>query len=432
MRYMGVVMLLKVLAVSGWAALSVLSAASAQSLAGPAETPPPSFKGSQYVDSRGCVFLRAGIGGRVTWVPRISRSRKALCGQSPAEAAREVAVVAPAVQPTPPVTKLRNTVTQSSKTYGNAPMETIASLPRTPVRVAPRVVAKPAPQKVAVPPVVAAPRPAQPSARLNSNCPASSPYGARVTLTDGRNSLLCSADPRFDVRAAAARVSAAPVQKARTAPQPVPKTQIGRAPVPQPKAATMGAGYKCPPNAPVAKRFAIRGGGSTVMCTTTGGGIENATPPLALGQRSDLAIPKGYRKAWNDDRLNPLRGNRTALGQAQQDQVWTRDVPAQLVARVAPTQTTKRSVNATSTSNAPRNAVRGGYYVQIGTFGEPANAARSAASLRGLGLPVAKSRINSKGRRLQVVMVGPFGDTRSANAALSTARRSGFGDAFIR
>lgn len=409
---MGVVMLFKVFAVAGWAAVSVISSASAQSLGGPAEAPPASFKGAQYVDSRGCVFLRAGIGGRVTWVPRISRNRQALCGQSPAAAAREVAVAAPTPAPAPPAPK-------SSATYTAAPMETIASLPRTQARAAPRVMAKPTP--AARVPVVATP---QPSPRRSSGgvqvqkaCPASSPYGARVTLTDGRRSLICSSDPGFDVQSAAARV-----QGARPA--------VAAAPAPAYHSKTAAAGYKCPASAPVARRYDVRGGGSTVMCTTAAGGIETATPPLALGARTEMVVPKGYRKAFKDDRFNPNRGLGTARGQAQQDQVWTRDVPAQLVARGAAAQRMTRT--ATSTSNAPRAATAGGYYVQVGTFGEAANAARSASRLQGLGLPVAKSRITSKGRNMQIVMAGPFGDAGAANAALSKARRLGFGDAFIR
>jgi cell division septation protein DedD len=251
-------------------------------------------------------------------------------------------------------------------------------------------------------------------------------------MADGRRSLICSADANFDVRAAANRA-----QLARNAPQPTvrpapqqaaPKAQA------KPAVAVAASGYKCPASAPVARRFAIRGGGSTVMCTTANGGMDGATPPLALGDRSDMVVPKGYRKAWTDGRLNPNRAKGTAMGQAQQDQIWTRDVPAQLVATAKGRKVVTPKAYVTSTSNAPRQTkpASGRYFVQVGTFGEPANVNRTTARLQGLGLPVAKSRITSKGRNLHIVMAGPFADAGSAKAALSKARRSGFGDAFIR
>lgn len=49
----------------------------------PAEFPPASYQAGQYVDSRGCVYIRAGISGNVTWVPRVDRRRRQICGNKP-------------------------------------------------------------------------------------------------------------------------------------------------------------------------------------------------------------------------------------------------------------------------------------------------------------------------------------------------------------
>ncbi|MFC4671239.1 hypothetical protein ACFO5X_21995 [Seohaeicola nanhaiensis] len=77
---------------------------------GPAEIPPSSYSERQYVDSRGCVFIRAGIGGVVTWVPQVDRSRAPVCGRVPSlkvvvgvqkPVARRVVVAAPALRVVP-------------------------------------------------------------------------------------------------------------------------------------------------------------------------------------------------------------------------------------------------------------------------------------------------------------------------------------------
>ena len=49
----------------------------------PAEIPPVGFTGAEYVDSAGCAFVRARIGGATKWLPRLSHDRVLVCGLEP-------------------------------------------------------------------------------------------------------------------------------------------------------------------------------------------------------------------------------------------------------------------------------------------------------------------------------------------------------------
>jgi hypothetical protein len=423
---MGVVNLFKAFVIAGWATFSAVSFAQAQSLAGPAELPPANYKGTQFVDSRGCVFLRAGIGGRVNWVPRISRDRKALCGQPPAAAARELATVQAPIAPEVAAPKPVAARAVAAKAVAPVAVARVAPAPKRSSGYVGKPMETIASQHYVTKPVAPVALPKANQAVRNSKCPATAPFGALVTRADGRRALLCSSDAGFDVAAAKSRM-----QAERAAPQQMAASS-GSGYTPKasylPEKNYYGRGYACPPSLPVARRFNLPEGGTTVRCTALND-VSHSQTGVMTGVAQAPKVPKGYRAAWDDDRLNPNRGLGTVAGQAQQDKVWTRDVPANSVAKTA-----GRKVHTAVGSNAPRRTkgMAGQYYVQVGTFGEAANASRSAARLQGLGLPVAQSRINSKGRQLQIVMAGPFADAGVANAALSAARQSGFGDAFIR
>lgn len=459
-----------VVVAAGWGAAH---AQSANDLSSPRELPPASFKGQQYVDSRGCVFLRAGLGGRVNWVPRVRADRRQLCGYPPSfGGGAQVAVEdtprapAPRVEPAPRVAAAPKAPSQPAT--GRKPIDTVASITTPPrIRQAPVATTRvqPAP-KVAAPAAVQVPR---------------GTGAERVGTTAGTGKIGCYAD------------------------------------------------------APVAERFALRDGGSVVMCTKGDGDLTHARPPRLPGgaaavapsgfvegnaripnaarstdsgkaviiSTQDRRPPKGYKQAWDDDRLNPNRGKGTRSGWADQDQVWTREVPARLVEDVErenarksarqraaqratassdgsgspgsgigpdvaatpptptppagsdgvvqtppptgadfpQTQQQKRVVRRVFVSSksepsltAPKKqvAASGKSYVQVGTFGVPSNADDAASRLRSVGLPVARAKTKNGGREFQIVMAGPFKSSADAQAALKSARRAGFADAFMR
>lgn len=369
-------------------------AALAQSTAdvgGPRELPPAGFTGQQYVDSRGCVFLRAGLGARVNWVPRVDRNRNAMCGYPPTMGGgtRQVAA-APAPAPMPaPAPVVRQQAPQVRVTAAEPPE---ASYVPAPVRVARPAVPMPAPV------VAAAPAPQGGGVRVA--CTTAAPVAQRLRLTNGGSVIVCT---RGD------------------------GTLEGlRAPI-------------YPPGSPVGASLEAPSG--RVVPLGQPSGIGNGSAGARVADHTAV-VPKGYKLAWEDDRLNPLRGVGTAEGQAAQDQVWTRQVPAKPVAEAprqrvvisaqnAPAQPAAKPRVTQSTKSVPA-ASGGRLFVQVGSFGVPANADGATARLAGLGLPVARSNGRIGGKAVQVVLAGPFGSAAEAQAALRAARGAGFGDAFVR
>ncbi|MBN2907092.1 MAG: SPOR domain-containing protein [Rhodobacteraceae bacterium] len=292
---------------------------------GPAEIPPASFEGRQYVDSQGCVYIRAGYAGQVTWVPRVSRAREVLCGFKPTFA--DTARAAPVAAPAP----------------GRAQVDV------APVRNTSR----------------SAPVP-MPTAR--SVCPGASAQSARYINDGSQYPVRCgpqAEDPRV---------------------QPIPArtpTRITVTPAPAP---------------------------------------------------TELRVPDGYRPVWKDDRLNPMRGQGTARGDAQMAQVWTDSLPRRLVTPRAGRAVAAQPQMVVSTKSVPQKPARAAAprYVQVGAFGDPANARAAVTRLQRLGLPVRQGQATTQGRALTVIYAGPFSDPDSLGRAHDAIRRAGYPTAFLR
>ncbi|TKD26323.1 hypothetical protein FBT96_01075 [Rhodobacter capsulatus] len=480
---------------------------------GPADVPPPSYKGRQYVDSAGCVFVRAGYGGTVTWVPRVDRTKKQLCGYqpslpqgapvaevatAPAKSAPPVAVAAaPAPAPAHAARPARSPFAPTP--FVGKPMETIATtetppriglgaaaakpLPAAPVRVAA------APQSPVTPPVaiaaparagyvspyalnggfeapvaaVAAATPGRGSVRYHNTlpvpvritgtetvaasataCPAGMATAQRYLLSDGRSVVRCGGAAENPV--AFINAAAVPGLVVTSAAMPGGAGAAGAQATPQQAYAAaspyaLGGGV-----APMTARLGSSGTsvGPVVVRAPSG---HSTLAPIAV---ETTVGPTGYAPAFEDGRLNPFRGPRTAMGDAEQGVLWTNEVPSRRITDRTPAR--KRIVPAepvfvpapayaapyvlpdaaapmrVSSKSAPPAAAAPAAprYVQVGSFAVAENAAAAKARLAAAGLPVSSAQTR---RGLTVVLAGPFADARQA---LATVRTAGFAEVILR
>ncbi len=371
----------------------------AQSLAEaevPAEFPPASYTGSQYVDSRGCVYVRAGFDDAVTWVPRVSRNRQVLCGFTPTFATARTpepepeADVATAPATTPPRTQTQ-TATTTPTTTVRTPTATTTTVRTQTATAAPRtrtVTTQPRTRTVTTPP--------------RTRTTATPPPRSTTTTRCGATAL----SDRY----------------LRT---------------------TSGYPVRCGP-----QRANPRDGASL------------GAPGSYYRYRGDLAPvftpPEGYQLAFDDDRLNPRRGPLTAQGNYEMRQVWDSSLPRRLVESeyaggefpMGRAETDGFTISAknppatTSVASTPVQRVRapaatttahtGHRYVQVGTFSGDAEAQNSAARLRAMGLPVRTGNYLKAGKTYRIVLAGPFNDATQLQRGLSAARQAGFSGAYTR
>ena len=455
----------------------------------PAEFPPASYKGAQYIDSKGCVYIRAGIDGNVTWVPRVNRQRKLICGQTPslstqaAQAARsapqqsarqqvEQITIAPSAQPAPqaaprtataapapkpaPKTTTRTTTTATAQAERVRPAPTrrvVTVAPPTPKPVI--VTPKPAPVAKAAP----APTPrriarvqTQPAAKATHTpaCSGVSPISGRYINSGAKAPVRCG--PQVVTRNATRPVATAPVVA----------TQAPRA-VPVRRSVAVSTPNTVSPQTRVVPRHVYE------------------------GRLADdvYQVPNGYRPVWEDDRLNRRRAEQNLEGIARTRLRWTTTVPRRLidrttgrdvtttvplvypytdattqqrelgtvtlvrrdgklmkrivrnkartkVAKAPAVQQAARATPKAKATQAPAAATTAGRYVQVGTYGVPANAQSAAKRIARAGLPARIGRFKRGGKTYQVVLAGPFTSSSSLNKGLSASRAAGFGDAFVR
>lgn len=454
---------LSVLATTCVFTFSQVSAQSLQRDSGPAEQPPASFTGNQYVDSKGCVYIRAGVDGNTSWVPRVSRNRQVVCGAAPSLPRGTAVASAPAAAPAPvQIGAAAGVAAGASATAPKSPAATTAIRPaRTTVAdvLAPRpvrtVASTPAPRPKANAPAIA---------RVNI------PQPSGVQLPQRRMAQPKVIQPRQQQVRTVQPAQRVVRQSANTASRcngasGVSSQYIGR----------NGLPVRCGPQTTAHVTYVTPSGQVLDPSRVS----ANATiVPRHVYQQQQAAritqpVPQGYRQAWQDDRLNPRRAHMTPAGRAQSALVWTQDVPRRLivastgrdVTRSFPglrypytsleqqhasgavqqntvisskSQPVQRAVQqqarVSTRSAAPKKpaAAAEKRFVQVGTFGVAANAQSTAQRVQSMGIPVRIGKFNRGGKEMRIVLAGPFKSGAHTGGALNALRNAGYRDAFAR
>ncbi|GAA6182592.1 hypothetical protein NBRC116594_40300 [Shimia sp. NS0008-38b] len=166
-----------------------------------------------------------------------------------------------------------------------------------------------------------------------------------------------------------------------------------------------------------------------------------------MASQGTFQVPEGYRRAFDDGRLDENRAVMTLAGEAQTRLIWTDTVPRRLIERTVETaDVVARNTTATSVAeSAPKTNVStksepvvkslrlaGTPYVQVGTYTDAAKAQAVARDIRRLGLPVRIGKFSRDGQTQRLVLAGPFSEEDVAKVALSKAQGAGFSGAFLR
>ena len=356
----------------------------------PAEFPPLSYKGKQYVDSRGCVFIRAGIGNDVAWIPRVTRKRKMVCGLQPSLTAGTT-LSSPSAAPRTGVVQITlddpnaTTAAQPGSASGQV-ISTSGASPYVsrPVVSAPRVQTRVVQQPVEAVPydgvysqTRAVPRHVAEN-RVNTRN-VTVPHGYQRIWTDDR------LNPHRTEQNLQGRSDMAYVWT-QTVPRRLVNVHTGRD-------VTASVPLIYPYTNLAHQRHAL----GDVKIVKRDGKIYKKVARVQNATYLDRSRPSSSRTVYS---------SRSAPDAAK---------PAAPIRRAVP------QVQAGTPS-----------FIQVGTYRVKDNALRVARHLGQLGMTARVSKYTRNGEVFMSVKAGPFTEVTQTRTALATVRRAGYSDAFTR
>ena len=411
----------------------------------PAEMAPADFSARQYIDSKGCVFLRDDeVNG---WKARVSRDGSPICGYPPTLSARgldgkpRLSVLDPDAGRSP-AEMLEEALAETVLT--NLRPGELASDP-TPMEKLPDMGPEPdissAPSDALKAALAAAPdmrrsmgEALQPNKRLcellgydgttgPAEAGADPSQGYCDSLPASDLSRLTFIRPVASVQssepAAEMPVAAATVMPGATVAETHSTTVPVAEPPTAPKAAEVAAMPKPKPPKPADK--------------PADKPARDAAPKPADASLKDKPKPQPVPKM--PDAKRPVSAKTAAKAPAAKAPAATAPAAKDTVAAQVPAAPVAVVTKPKPEAAPPTGAgmiPAGARYVQVGTYADAANADRAAQAIAAMGYPVLRGKDKVGARAVQFIMAGPFNDRQSIVKAMDGIRRAGFKDAYPR